>query len=332
MGKIGAFKKANRQDLTGDLNYTQSQLDALSKNLLTTGKGLARSLTADQQRQLDAIKRIAAKAEAKVSGVVQGAASAVAERYGSAMGPAVQADLIGARGIVKATGTIGAGAVKEGAGLASAGQVALAIQQSASKEAYEGANYAMAVALKSRAQTDASQAAQMQFQLDQARLQADLDLRNQKAMAKFSLKMEEKKLGSVKGATETAGGLASLMPALRAAMSSGEDMNAWMAANVPPSLLPYFQELLPRMTSRGIFDGNFGYQATVDAIVDSLVAANPELLKMRSELESVVLAHLKTAWNSATMGTLNTGADTAVPNAVTGDLSQGLAPLSAQFR
>lgn len=166
LGSIKAFKKAARKDLMGDLGFTQSQLDAISSNLLTTGKGLARSLTVDQARQVAAIQRISARGAKKVAGIVQRTAETATSRYGTAMGGIVHTDLLAAAGTAKAAKSIGLGAVRQAKGLAQAGQAALAIQQSSTKEAIAGAEYAMATALKSRGQADATQVAQMQFQLE----------------------------------------------------------------------------------------------------------------------------------------------------------------------
>lgn len=311
-GSVGAYKKALRQDLMGDLGFTQSQLDAIAGNLLTTGRGLARSLTADQARQVAAIQRISVRGAKKVAGIVEKTAETATNRYGSAMSGIVDTSLLAAVGTAKAAKSIGAGAVRSAKGLAQAGSTALAIQQASAQEAYEGANYAMAVALKARGQADATAVAEMQFQLKQTRLQADLDLRNQKELMQYAQKLEEKKLGGLKGATDMASELASLMPSFRIwSQDPGKTGTTaeWIATNVPATMQPLFLELVPRLTSRGILDGNLGYAATVDAIVDSMVMYNSDLLKMRPELEEVVLASLKTSWNAMTMGTLNVGGD-----------------------
>lgn len=313
-GSIGAFKKANRQDLMGDLNYTQSQLAAISGNLLTTGKGLARGLTADQARQIAAIQRVSAKGVKRIAGIVQGGQEAVANRYGSAIAGAAQPDFLTALGTAKAAGSITAGAVKQAKGTAAAGQASMDIMQSAASEAASGAQYAMAVALKSRAQTDASQAAAMQFELQKMRLQHTLDLKGQKEWLLFTQKQEQKLLGGLKGATETADQLAALIPSLRIAMQDpkwGTDtthtMAAWETANIPPSLQSQWLELRSRINSRGLFQGVAGQGAVVSAIVDSMIATNPELLKMRDSLEQTALASLGIAWNSSAMSELDTG-------------------------
>jgi len=310
---IKAFRSANKQDLMGDLGFTQSQMDSIFGNLRTTGAGISRQLTETQSRQLAAMHKIAAKGTLASRRNLQETRKAEVNQYGTALGPAVQQMLGVAAATGKATTAGAVGAVKAGGKLATGGQTALAIQQSASAEAYEGASYAMAVALKSRSTVDAAAAAEMQFQLEQTRLQANLELRNQKAMYDYTTQAEADALGGRQGATETAESLAGLMPTFHMFMVNNPSDTAiaeWITANVPLSLQPFFSELVPRIINRGIIHGNLGYDATVDAIVDTMVGTNPELLKggYADKLRDWVMTALQSSWRSHTLGVLGSDA------------------------
>jgi len=306
---VSKWLKAATYDTESDFSATQGQRGAIRGNLATTGRGLSRGLTQTQTRDLAAISRLAARAGAQPKAVSRAQSQAV-NRYGSAMGSSIAQQFGVARATARATGDIVKAGAKGASILARGGQEALGIAKAAAGEAAEGAQYAMAVALKSRYQTDASTAAQMQFELDSMRLQARLDLKNQKELMDYTKKLEEEQLGGRKGATEAADSLASFMPELRLFMDANPEANWAMVAqslDIPPSIAPYLQEAFPKMKSRGVFTGNLGYDATVDAIVDSMLAMNPELKKIRGKLEEVVLSSLQQSWNSRTMGELDTG-------------------------
>jgi hypothetical protein len=192
---ISAFRKASALDLTGDYVATQSQIDAIYRNLGTATAGLGANLTSMQARQLAALQRISGKGTSAAARVNARAARQAVNRYGTAMGPVAQTALGPAKAAAAATGVIAKGQVKAGSMLARAGQTALATQQSATAEAQAAAQYATAVALKSRGQQDAAQVAAMQFDLEKMRLdnhyamqqmerESELQLQNQLALMK----------------------------------------------------------------------------------------------------------------------------------------------------
>lgn len=321
-----ALAAANRQDLAGDLTFTQNQLDAIFGNLRTTGVGLAQTLTDAQRRDLQALQRLSVQVPRKAEKRVDRTAARIATRYGSAVGPAGEQLLGPAAATAAASGKVAKGLLAQGRMTGRAGEAALAIQQSAAAEASEGAQYAMAVALKSRAQQDSAAAAQMAFELEQMKLQSQLDVQAQKELMRYSKELETEAATDLGGATELASGLAGLMPSIRSAVSRGvlrPDIplaDAMRILDIPPSLVPLFAELWPRLKSRGILTSDQGYDATVEAIYDSMVVLNPNVSSIQEALMAATLASLKSSWNSWTQSVLSPEVpnygyvpDTAVP-------------------
>ncbi len=171
---IADVRRAQRADLAGDVGATQSQLDAIYSNLTTAGRGVGANLTATQARELAAIQRLVQRGVSRSRQVVGRAQAGAVRRYGTAQGPVAATALAPARAVVGAT-RVGARGIAAGAGiLAQGGQQALAIQRVAGTEARASADYAAAVAEATRGRVDAETIAQMQFQLQQTRLEFNL--------------------------------------------------------------------------------------------------------------------------------------------------------------
>jgi hypothetical protein len=189
---IAAVRQANRLDLLGDYTATQSQIESIYRNLGTATAGVGANLTSMQARQLAALQRISGKGTSAAARVNARAARQAVNRYGTAMGPAVQQQLGPAQAAAKATGMIAKGQVQAGSMLAKAGQTALATQQSATAEAQAAAEYATAVAMKSRGQQDAAQVAQMQFELQKMKLDNRYALQQMERQYQLQYKYDQK--------------------------------------------------------------------------------------------------------------------------------------------
>jgi len=216
---INQVRKALRQDTMGDYNATQSQLDAIFKNLTSAGAGLGAKLTSTQSRELAAMQRLADRGNQRGIESLRSARSGIRNRYGAALGQIAQTDLGPARAARAATGVGAAGQLGAGALLAKGGAQALKTQRASASEAASAAEYATAVALKSRNQQDASQVADMQFQLQQQKLQfqlaeksAQADFERQKELMLFEQDQAEKeKRPSYAQVLSTAPQIASVM-------------------------------------------------------------------------------------------------------------------------
>ena len=189
-------------DLRGDTRFTNSQLDAIFGNLRTTGKGLARNLTAAQRHELESMRRISQVGMGQAARQGVGAANAANDLYGGQYGGVV-ADKFGpALGGAKATKAVIGALGSSGNIIARGNQSALAIQRRSVASARSGADYATATALAERGNADASQVASAQLQLDQMRLSHELDLEKMKQDAKYNeayLRMQQR-LGQGGGA------------------------------------------------------------------------------------------------------------------------------------
>lgn len=231
---IRAFSRANIADIRGDVAATQSQLEAIFSNLGTAGRGTGAALTGTQARELAAIQRLVGRG--RRAGAKVGAAEArIANLYGTALGPAARTALGPARATAAATriGTQAAG----GAGriLAEGGQLALATQRAAGREAASAAEYATAVALKSRFQENAAQVAEMQFQLTQMRLQArlaeqaaDADFERQKELILFEQEQADKE------ARESFSQVYAAAPQIAGALATMEQVPTYAAIDINP--------------------------------------------------------------------------------------------------
>jgi hypothetical protein len=223
---IRDVRKANAADLRGDTAATQSQLAAIFGNLATAGAGTARTLTKAQNRELDAIQRLAGRTNARASaGVARTRETAVA-RYGSAMGGAVDQGLGVAEATAKGTKNITRARTGAASVAAKGGVLALDQMREGTAQAQAGADYALAVALRQRGQTDAAQVAEMQFQLAQQKLQFQQQQQMLEAQTQADFALWKKKLDYENSLAEDEQRV-SLAPALSAAPNAGAVMASY---------------------------------------------------------------------------------------------------------
>jgi hypothetical protein len=202
---IRAVRRANNLDTMADFRATQNQVAAAFANASTTQAGLAKNLTRAQAREYAALQRIAGKGNAQSSLVNQRLTAKAVNRYGTALGPGIQQQMGVARAQEKATSNIGKSNVRAGKLLTEAGQTALGIQQSATAEAQASAEYATAVALKSRNQENAAQVAEMQFTLQQMRLDNKFAIQQMKLGAALGWKYKQKEIELMREIEEETG-------------------------------------------------------------------------------------------------------------------------------
>jgi hypothetical protein len=223
---IRDVRKANAADLRGDTAATQSQLAAIFGNLATAGAGTARTLTKAQNRELDAIQRLAGRTNARASaGVARTRETAVA-RYGSAMGGAVDQGLGVAEATAKGTKNITRARTGAASVAAKGGVLALDQMREGTAQAQAGADYALAVALRQRGQTDAAQVAEMQFQLAQQKLQFQQQQQMLEAQTQADFALWKKKLDYENSLAEDEQRV-SLAPALSAAPNAAAVMASY---------------------------------------------------------------------------------------------------------
>jgi hypothetical protein len=169
-----AYRTVLNSDRTGDYRIAASQLDALTHNLMTTQRGLSRSLNNKDAQVIQNMSRLASRSGRAANRSVAAAQSQDTRRYGAAMGGAAYQSLdrarVGAAGVGR-TGRAGAAA---GLMLGKAGSEAMGIQGSAAREAASSADYALSNALTYRAKDDAKLMADKNLQL-QAAVQAEKD-------------------------------------------------------------------------------------------------------------------------------------------------------------
>ncbi len=169
---IQDFQSAENADIRGDYTAVNSQLAAITANLQTAGKGIGANLTRSQQQTLRAVTRNTRRGVREGQASLRRTGRQMTRDYGSAIGGATgQSALATSRALLSGTKAIRAATVGGQSLLQRGGQQALALQKAGSREAAAGAEYATAVALKSRNQAAASQVAQMEFELQSMQLQ-----------------------------------------------------------------------------------------------------------------------------------------------------------------
>lgn len=143
--------KRMKSDIRGDTNFTQNQLDSIFANLGTTGRGVSRALDRSQSRTLGAMNRLAARTRNSAYAKNDQVTQHLTNRYGTAMGSAINQQMKPANAQAKATALDTVGGQQAAGLLAKGGQLGLKIEQAAAKEAQAGADYAMAAAYQDRA-------------------------------------------------------------------------------------------------------------------------------------------------------------------------------------
>lgn len=185
---INASVSANKADRMGDFRFEQRGVDAIYGNLATTGKGLGKTLTKEQVRSLQAMKRIQQKALKPIGP----SAASVKNQYGTALGSSINQQFNVAESIQGATKTETKAAVKAGITTAAGGKLAMKTMSAGVKEAKAGADYALAAALRYRAGQDASLQSEQQLALDTMKLQSKLDWDMWKKQQDYQQKLDNK--------------------------------------------------------------------------------------------------------------------------------------------
>lgn len=309
------FIAASKADIGADLSFTQSQLSAIFKNLGTTGKGLAGALTASQQRDYAAIARIVSQGKGKSEQSLNRAQNQAVSRYGSALGPDVQRSLGPAKATASATKVAATASATATNILGQSGQLALDIQQSGVLEAEAGAQYQMALALQSRYQADAATAAEMQFTIQQMRVQSKLETEQQLAIMDHQYELDKKLQddtlgGTAKGSAQAVKDIASLMPALQNFMNEHPEatlQEAMAGVHLQPGYAGLFEEAFSRMQQQGVFDGNLPSAEVAELIVTSILVQYPKLRDRRDELEALARKAINTAWRNLSANNLDPG-------------------------
>jgi hypothetical protein len=213
-----ATRKLLRQDRMAGFKATGSALDAIYGNLSTTQAGIGRSQTIANQKTMAALARLAGKTDRATGRIVHGSEAKAANQYGSVIGAAVD----------RQSGTLEAHAAA--AGMALHGEVAagktgargatnvLAITKAGAKAAAAGAAGQLADALQYRAKNDAQIVAQM----EQARMEANLQFQTWKRQQDYLKKQEEK---------DTRGALGGITQATNTSATASAFMRNWLAEN-----------------------------------------------------------------------------------------------------
>ncbi len=197
---IRNFRRTANADTIGDFRAVQSQLDAIYGNLRTSTAGLSANLTRSQARELSAIDRVRARNVRAGVRINKNAQAGAENRYGGALSGAITEALGPARAAASATRVISKGQRRGATILSEAGKLAVSTNASAAAEAQSAADYALAVALKSRFQADATTVAQMQFDLKQGRLNHQYALEEIRASAATQWKYRELELDKLSAA------------------------------------------------------------------------------------------------------------------------------------
>lgn len=166
--KYSAQLEAKRM---GGFTATLSILDSLYGNLGTTEKGLARSLTNQNTRTMEALARTNANIAAQSRAAVTGGMNNAVSSYGGLYSGAVAQSFSPANAKSDQVITAGEAANVTAAGLTRAGNEAMKIQQAGVEEAKAAAQYALSQAAIARAQADSDAAMQMQYQLQLQKMQ-----------------------------------------------------------------------------------------------------------------------------------------------------------------
>lgn len=315
-GKFKDERRLLREAREGGYVVSQDALNALAQNLRTTQAGVGETYTDSAAKVLDRMRALQGRIGRRADQVVDRASTSIANQYGSAIAGGAAEALRPSSVAAKGTGKLTVASTRAAAGLAKAGEYALAIQQAAASEATESAAYMLASALAYRARDDASLLLEKKLALQQTRLQYKLQLENEKAMYDYTQEQESKALGGRQGATDTVRELAALMPQIRLYMDDNPeatwaDVSAKFAdlIGANPNFAVYLQEVFATYKRRNLFGQDLGYAASVDAIVDSLLTLNPEWRKFRPALEKMALSSLDTAWEGVVAGRLDTDDD-----------------------
>ena len=341
---IRDFKRADLADIRGDAGATQSQLDAIYRNLSTGASGVGAALTSSQQRALGALQRSVGRTSARSAAQLSKAEKGIVNRYGTAMGPAAQTALGPARAASAATGLIGEAGLKGARTLARGGREALAIQESAASEAQAGAQYAMAIALKSRYADNAAQVAQMQFELQAKKLDYRLAAQAAEQQAALEWKYREMEIDKMREAeAEDPAAYAGITQAASAAASSYLGLQGIFNTAVDGQYLGPADAAVEYMNKYGVdpnsdqanfiraiaqamytagagpstegamygpgHDAAFRQEMVVDSIIEALLASYPSYRDQADSIRAYLMSTANAQYAATAVGLLAPGQD-----------------------
>lgn len=314
---IRRSERALRDDRMADYRVARSQEDAifsaLSRSLRQTGRRVSRQ----NERVLDRMAALVARQRAGRRTVARAERGAT-ERYGGALAGEA-ADAFRPARTSAATGTQAARAAqRSGERSAGAADRIVDIAQAGAKEARASADYAVAQALSQRGQADAALIAQQRHEVNMARIQQQFAMAQLEQQKQLDFEYWKKQQNFLQnggfgkdGQSSSLVGedLASLMPTIRQAFDDNPEATATevlqgLGDNVSPEQVPYVLRLIQTVKNRGLFGGpspSGTYDEGVKAVVDSMVALNPEWdkPKLRRALEKAVEAQLRMTYNAA---------------------------------
>lgn len=326
MGNKGIrnLAKANRSDLMGDLGFTQNQMDSIFGNLMTTGAGIARTLTKTQARELAAMRRTVTRGTTQSKASLARTREGIATRYGSATAGAVRdsAALAPARATGRAVGVGGRAGLQAGKILGAGGMTALQIQQGSVVEAAAGAEYALATAVAYRAKQDAAALAEKRLAFQITRIENEHDLEMQEDAQAHDLLMLEKTIAAQE--EEAAGAqaavtsalafdVAHMMPDVHNLVETGaskEDIVSRMTLALGGETVPGAAQAAERfyqtLSSRGIltnYDEGKGvtWDVVAEALTDALVTSRPDINwtdKLKETTEARIREEIAMAWRA----------------------------------
>jgi hypothetical protein len=301
---VAASRGAYRQDRMAGFRATNDIQDAIFGNLNTTMRGVGRTLTSSNAKQLRRIQQMAKKSAAGNERVIGNARGTAANLYGIAgvagAKPALDAAAAAARGSEKAM----QGQVKGAKTQARTAQTVLGIMQAGVQEARAGAKAQTADALAYRAKEDATLIAGQQLELQKMRLQAQLDLDTYKK----KLAMDEKAAaGGSTGITTVATFGVQAFPALREAFNADPEATPQSVASdyitknniTDPNAITLINQLASSMAVAGAGPQNKGSIAPGEVqsfvtgqLTDTLELLYPNYSKHSKEVEKMLKAQL----------------------------------------
>jgi hypothetical protein len=312
---INKSERELREDRMADYRFADSREDAifnaLTRSLRRTGQRVSRQ----NERMLERMAALVARQRAgrRVIGRAQGAA---VDSYGGAMaGEAADAFSV-ARTSARTGVQVAQAHERAGEQGARNADRIVRVAQAGAREARAGADYALAQALDQRGTEDAALIAQQRHDLNMARIQQQFAMAQAERQHQLDFEFWKKQQNFLQnggfgqdGQSSSLVGedLASLMPNIRDLLEANPDASATdilqqLGENVTPEQVPYVMRLIQTVKNRGLFGGpspSGTYEEGVQAIVDSMLASNPEWdkPKLRRALEKAILAQLRMVYN-----------------------------------
>lgn len=222
---IRRFEKTARRDRERDYRIVQAANDAAMQNLRKTQRGSTRRLTAQNERTMERINRLVNNIRAAGRKDLAAFEKKTADFGGMMAGRNAQDVRTLARGNRVTNLNTGA-AQTQARGVGKTAQVMLDMAKETTRSLGNAADYESAQALGERAEVDATQAAEMRFQLSQMRLQHRLaiaEMEKQAELEKKSLLWQQRKAEQEVGSQT--------MGALRPHVTTAAQMIPFIVAN-----------------------------------------------------------------------------------------------------